>query len=638
MFYYISKFMIRFIQKHFNINNIKFLPKWFILIIDLSIVLSVLIISYYFYSLLNIQFYSTLSLGPRLLIFFIVYFFYFLLYKTYSGIIRFSTLKDAFRILIAVFSSYFTLLGINYIYYYFHGAFVFVSVTLLITSIFSFFGLLLFRIFVKISFELLNKNQDITSYKTVVIGVNSTTIALAEAFIQDPNSPYKILFFIDKNRLLHGKKILGIPIISKFGNIETILRFHKVRNVVLLKNFLDENEEAVLIEGCLKNKIQVFYPRLESGTQPTSTPIKKYTLNDLLFRNQIEINNPKVKDEFEGKVIVVTGGAGSIGSEIINQLMQLQPQKVVVVDQAESPLHELQLQITATFPLIDCVFELADVRNSDEVEIVFEKHKPHMVFHAAAYKHVPMLERNFYQAVKINVFGTKNVLDIAIAHQVERFVFISTDKAVNPTNIMGASKRIAEILVQATYFQQKEINPTFSTEIIVTRFGNVLGSNGSVVNLFKRQIKNGGPITVTHPEINRFFMTIPEACRLVLEAATMGRGGEIYLFDMGKPIKIVDLAEKMIRLNGMEPYKDIDIVYTGLREGEKLYEELLADKTKTIPTYNPKIMIALDQTYTSTEVEKFLKEVYLCQKMDNKKEFIAVLKKIVPEFIDDVQE
>lgn len=630
--------MIRFIQNYININNIKFLPKWIILIIDLSIVLAVLIISYYFYSLLNIQFYPTLTLGSRLLIFFLVYFFYFLIFKTYSGIVRFSTLKDAFRILIAVFSSYTTLLLINFAYFVLYGSYIFVSITLLITTIFSFFGLLLFRIFVKITFEILNKNQDVTSHNTVVIGVNSSTIALAEAFIQDPNSPYKLLFFVDKNKLLHGKKILGVTIISKFSSISTVLRFHKVKNVVLLKNFLEETEEAQLIENCLKNKIQVFYPRLESGTKEASVPLKKYTLNDLLFRNLIEINNPKVKGEFEGKVVLVTGGAGSIGSEIVNQVMQLQPQKVVVLDQAESPMHELELLIKATFPEIQCVFELADVRNTDEVQIVFEKHNPHIVFHAAAYKHVPLLERNFYQAIKINVFGTKNVLDVALTHQVERFVFVSTDKAVNPTNIMGASKRIAEILVQSTYYNQKENKNKPNTEIIVTRFGNVLGSNGSVVNLFERQIKEGGPLTVTHPEINRFFMTIPEACRLVLEAATMGRGGEIYLFDMGKPIKIVDLAEKMIRLNGKEPYKDIEIVFTGLREGEKLYEELLADKAKTVPTYNPKIMIAMDQTYHYTDVENFLKEVYLCQKMNNKQEFITVLKKLVPEFIDETQD
>mgnify|MGYP000143191708 CR=1 FL=1 len=630
--------MIRFIQNYIDLKNIKFLPKWFVLIIDLSIVLSVLIVSYYFYSLLNIQFYPDFSLGTRLLIFFFVYFFYFLIFKTYSGIIRFSTLKDAYRILIAVFSSYLTLVVINYIYYFIYGSFVFVSVTLLITSILSFFGLFIFRIFVKIAFELLNRNQDVTMQNSIMVGVNSTTIALAEAFIQDPSSPYRLLFFVDKNKLLHGKKILGIPIISKHSKIETILRFHKIRNVILLKNFLDEKEELDLIESCLRNKIQIFFPKLESGSIQSSAPLKKYTLDDLLFRNLIEINNPKVGDEFKDKVVLVTGGAGSIGSEIVHQLMKLLPQKVVVMDQAESPMHELELKIKATFPQMNCVFELADVRNPEEVQIVFERHAPQIVFHAAAYKHVPLLERNFYQAIKINVFGTKNVLDIALTHKVERFVFVSTDKAVNPTNIMGASKRIAEIVAQATYFQHKTSNSDFNTEIIITRFGNVLGSNGSVVNLFEKQIKKGGPITVTHPEINRYFMTIPEACRLVLEAATMGRGGEIYLFDMGKPIRIVDLAEKMIRLHGKEPYTDIDIVFTGLREGEKLFEELLADKAKTIPTYNPKIMIATDQTYQYSVVEAFLQEVYLCHNMNDKREFISVLKKLVPEYILAEQE
>ncbi len=630
--------MIRFFQNYIDFNNLKFLPRWFVLLIDLIIVQAVLVISYYFYTLLNVHFYPTLSLWVRMSILFLVFSFYFLLFRTYSGIIRYSSLKDAVRIFAAIFCSYITVMVINYTHYFLYGTLIFVSVTIFITSIFSFFGLLIFRVFVKVSFEILNKNQEITSHNTVVIGVTSSTIALAESFIQDPNSIYKLLFFVDKNKLLHGKKILGIPIISKYSSIGIVLRFHKVKNIILLKNFLDEEEEADLIESCLKNKIQVFYPRLESGLKPTSAPLKKYNLNDLLFRNLIEINNPKVRNEFENKVLLVTGGAGSIGSEIVNQLMVFQPQKVVIIDQAESPLHELELQIKANFPQINCVYELLDVRNAEDIQIVFETHKPHIVFHAAAYKHVPMLERNFYQAIKINVFGTKNILDIAIQHNVERFVFVSTDKAVNPTNIMGASKRIAEIMAQATYLHKKEIDTNFNTEIIVTRFGNVLGSNGSVVNLFEKQIKEGGPITVTHPDINRFFMTIPEACKLVLEAATMGRGGEIYIFDMGKPIKIVDLAEKMIRLNGKEPYKDIDIVFTGLREGEKLYEELLADKTKTLPTYNPKIMIATDVTYPYSAVEKFLEEMYLCQNIKNKHEFITILKKMVPEFIVENQE
>jgi FlaA1/EpsC-like NDP-sugar epimerase len=275
-----------------------------------------------------------------------------------------------------------------------------------------------------------------------------------------------------------------------------------------------------------------------------------------------------------------------------------------------------------------------DVTNKKELQIVFDKYKPKVVFHAAAYKHVPVLETNYMQAIKVNIFGTKNVMDLAFEHEVERFVFVSTDKAVNPTNVMGASKRVAEIMVQSRYNAQSD---AVKTQIITTRFGNVLGSNGSVVNLFEKQIKEGGPITVTHPDINRFFMTIPEACKLVLEAATMGAGGEIYIFDMGKPILIRDLAEKMIRLSGKKPYEEIDIVYTGLRPGEKLYEELLADTSKTLPTYHPKIMIAQDPVYCYEKVQTFLDKLN-SNSYANKEELISVMMELVPEFIQTSQE
>lgn len=344
--------------------------------------------------------------------------------------------------------------------------------------------------------------------------------------------------------------------------------------MVLIKNYLPENEELELLNDCLRFKINVYNAKLVSDFDSdvnTVKSLKKYTINELMFRDTINIDNPNVIETFKERTVLVTGGAGSIGSEIVNQISKFNPYRIVIVDQAETPLNSIQLKMAAAFPQITCEYELVDVTNSNEIQSVFEKYKPEIVFHAAAYKHVPVLENNFMQAIKVNVFGTKNVLDAALKFESKRFVFVSTDKAVNPTNIMGASKRLAEILVQSAYYKQKSAE---KLQIIITRFGNVLGSNGSVVNLFEEQIKNGGPITVTHPEINRFFMTIPEACKLVLEAGTMGAGGEIFVFDMGKPIFIRELAEKMIRLSGKEPYKDIDIVYSGLRPGEKLYEEL----------------------------------------------------------------
>ena len=469
-----------------------------------------------------------------------------------------------------------------------------------------------------------------------IIGVNSTTIALAEAFVND-DSQYKLQFFIAKNKFLNDKKVLGIPVVAKTNSISAILRYNKIKHVVLIKNYLPETEELELLEDCLRYKINVYNPKLVSGFDTavnTVKSLKKYTIEELMFRETISIDNPNVINAFTAKTIVVTGGAGSIGSEIVNQLAKFNPERIVIVDQAETPLNSIQLNMSAAFPEIPCHYELVDVTNKAEVTKLFQKYNPEIVFHAAAYKHVPVLETNFMQAVKVNIFGTKNVLDTAIASGTQRFVFVSTDKAVNPTNIMGASKRIAEIMVQARFNTQRGSQ---KMQVITTRFGNVLGSNGSVVNLFEKQIKEGGPITVTHPDINRFFMTIPEACKLVLEAGTMGAGGEIYIFDMGKPIFIRDLAEKMIRLSGKEPYADIDIVYTGLRPGEKLYEEVLADSSKTLPTYHPKILIAQDPVYCYEKVQEFLTKLN-SNTFENKAALIEAFTELVPEFIQTPQE
>lgn len=401
----------------------------------------------------------------------------------------------------------------------------------------------------------------------------------------------------------------------------------------MIKNYLPEEEELAFLDACLENKIVVYNPKLVSGFDNglnTSKSLKRYTLEELLYRETISIDNPNVINRLKGKTILVTGGAGSIGSELVNQIAHFEPATIVIVDQAETPLNTIQLNISQAFPSLTCHYELINVGNREEVFAVFEHYQPEIVFHAAAYKHVPVLETNFRQAIKVNIFGTKNVLDAAAAFGTNRFVFISTDKAVNPTNIMGASKRIAEIMVQSYFHTQTSES---KMKIITTRFGNVLGSNGSVVHLFEDQIKKGGPVTVTHPEINRFFMTIPEACKLVLEAGTMGTGGEIYIFDMGKPVLIRKLAEKMIRLHGKEPYTDIDIVFTGLRSGEKLYEEILAHSSQTLPTYHPKILIAQDPVFSYAQVAAFLTKLSVTV-FEDKETVIAVFKELVPEFID----
>jgi FlaA1/EpsC-like NDP-sugar epimerase len=626
--------MFKILQKYIK-NDIAYLPKFMILFIDVLIVVFVLLLSYFSFQLLNIKFLDVLDFQFRLLLYVLFYLFYFVIFKTYKGIVRFSTIKDVVSIFNSVALTYVSLLFINFSYYFFKQEFIFLNTVLFINGLFVFFALVLFRIVIRILFQKLNAKPQLKYDELVIIGVNSTTIALAEGILSDSKRNFKIKFFIDTNKLLHDKKILEIAIVSKYVSITSILKLYKIKHVVLSKNFLNEIQEAELLDYCLKHQIQVYNPTLLSnvGDYEAQLKIKKYTINDLLFRNSIEIQNSKVNEEFKNKTILVTGAAGSIGSEIVLQLIQLNPKAIVIVDQAESPLHELELQIKFKYPEAVCYFHLTNVTNKEEMNFVFSTYKPDVVFHAAAYKHVPLLENNFYQAIKVNVFGTKNVLDQAIKNKVSRFVFISTDKAVNPTNIMGASKRIAEIMVQARFFKHKKENKKFITDVITTRFGNVLGSNGSVVNLFEKQIDEGGPITVTHPEITRYFMTIPEACRLVLEAATMGNGGEIYVFDMGKPIKILDLAEKMIRLNNKVPHKDIKIVYTGLRTGEKLYEELLADTTKTLPTYNPKILIAKEKVYSFDEVDAFLEELTQMRDETNKQVFIKKIANIVHEFV-----
>jgi FlaA1/EpsC-like NDP-sugar epimerase len=411
------------------------------------------------------------------------------------------------------------------------------------------------------------------------------------------------------------------------------LRFKKINNLILPKGYLKRSKEKKLIEECIQNKIKVFKPELLQNTNDAAPAnLKEYGLEELLFRDKINIENPKVISEYENKVVLVTGAAGSIGSELAKQIAVFKPKKLIILDQGETALHDIQLYFDKHVKDCKCSFELIDVTNTNELTPIFENHKPEIIFHAAAYKHVPVLEKNYKQAIKVNVFGTLNCLELAMKYGAKKFIFVSTDKAVNPTNIMGTSKRIAEMIAQNLFHAQE----SSKMEIMITRFGNVLGSNGSVVHLFKEQIAHGGPITVTHPEVNRFFMTIPEACKLVIEAGAMGTGGHIYVFDMGKSIKIVDLAEKMIRLAGKIPGKDIAIEFTGLRPGEKLYEEVLTETSETMPTYHPKIVIAKEKEciFSKDEIIQELEDFHT----KTRKETILLLNKLVPEYQPEKKE
>ena len=408
------------------------------------------------------------------------------------------------------------------------------------------------------------------------------------------------------------------------------MKFKGIKSIILTKGYLKEEEELSLIEDCILYDIKVYKPELlENISTGEEKILETYNLEELLFRDTIEIKNEKIINHFQSKTIMVTGGAGSIGSELAKQLGAFAPKKIVIVDNSETPLYEIELFFRKHLEKCESHFELVDVTNYEEIENVFAIHQPDIIFHAAAYKHVPMLEKNYMQAIKVNILGTQNCLELGMQFGVEKFVFVSTDKAVNPTNIMGASKRFAEMLGQILN-QNKKNNGKM--QIMSTRFGNVLGSNGSVIHLFKEQIRLGGPVTVTHPEVNRFFMTIPEACKLVIEAAAMGSGGQTYLFDMGRSIRIVDLAEKMIRLSGKIPNKDIKIVFTGLRPGEKLYEEVLTESAKTLPTYHPKIVIAKEDLPCPDTLEEILSSFKSIYRLD-RNEVVEKLKSIVPGFV-----
>jgi FlaA1/EpsC-like NDP-sugar epimerase len=388
-----------------------------------------------------------------------------------------------------------------------------------------------------------------------------------------------------------------------------------------------------MVDACIRNQVKVrTVPPVEKwvGGELSINQIKEVNIEELLGRETIQLNNSSIASDLKGKRVCITGAAGSIGSEMVRQVAAYGPERIILIDQAESPLYEIEREIKAKLAGRVIPY-LADITNRARISAIFEENKPEIIYHAAAYKHVPLVEGNPSEAIHCNILGTKNLADLAIEFRIKKFVMVSTDKAVNPTNVMGCSKRIAEVYVQALNEKQR-LAGNHSIAFVTTRFGNVLGSNGSVIPLFKRQIQDGGPVTVTHPEVTRFFMTIPEACQLVLEAGTMGKGGEIFIFDMGKPVKIADLAKKMILLSGMQPGKDIEIVFTGLREGEKLYEELLNKSEDTIPTHHEKILIGKVEPHSYEEINRYVELFFDLINDKNELKMVALMKELIPDF------
>lgn len=521
--------------------------------------------------------------------------------------------------------------SINLITLYSNGTFIIPFSVVLISLLSSFLFLFNYRLLVKYIFTYY-RNAIIKKSRVLIFGAGQTGIITRHVIDSTPRM--QSVGFLEDNPNKIGKVVDGTKIFdARRDNLDHYFDELSIDELVITVRDISLERKNELVDACLRNKVKVrTVPPVEKwvGGELSLNQIREINIEELLGREAIRLNNPSIVQDIKGKRICITGAAGSIGSELVRQVASYGPERIVLIDQAESPLYEIEREIKGLFN-VRVIPYLADITNKDRIASILDENRPEIIYHAAAYKHVPLMEGNPSEAIHCNILGTKILADLAVQCKVKKFVMISTDKAVNPTNVMGCSKRIAEVYVQSLNENLKD-QGNFITAFVTTRFGNVMGSNGSVIPLFKKQIEIGGPVTVTHPEVTRFFMTIPEACQLVLEAGTMGKGGEIFIFDMGKPVKISDLARKMILLSGMQPGKDIEIVFSGLREGEKLYEELLNQSEDTIPTHHDKILIGKVEPYAYEEINRYIELFFDLVHDKNELKMVALMKELIPEF------
>ena len=611
----------------------KNIPRWLIFSIDSLIVVYSIVLAY----MVRFDFHiPSLEMSRLPLVFMAIFsirILSFLIGKSYAGIIQYSSTEDTVRILIIVFFGSLTQGFINLVSYSMEGYYIIPFSIILIESITLVFSMISFRVLVKMAYLEISKSNKQDLHNVIIFGAGESGLITKNVLNSDPKTNFNVVAFIDDNKKRQKMKMENVGIRPP-QELAVLIQKYQVHSLIISIQNLDAKRKQEIVEVCLDYKVPV------KTVPPVNTwmdgklhlnQIKDIRIDDLLNREVIILEKEKVSDSLKGKVIMITGAAGSIGSEMARQIVAFCPRKLILIDQAETPVFELDMEMQILAEKIDFEVAIADIADKHRMRKAYSKFKPQIVFHAAAYKHVPMMEQNPAEAVKTNIIGTQNLVDLADEFEVEKFIMISTDKAVNPTNVMGASKRIAEI-----YAQTK--NEHSKTKFITTRFGNVLGSNGSVVKLFKTQIEKGGPLTVTHPDVTRFFMTIPEACQLVLEAGAMGKGKEIYIFDMGESVKIVDLAVKMIKLAGLEPGKDILIKFVGLRPGEKLYEELLAKEENTIPTHHPKIMIAKVKECSHLRIKQIIAELQDNLYVQDNKLIVKMMKSILPEYISNNSE
>ncbi len=623
----LNEFFERYLSK-------KILPIWTILFFDVVIVALSCLLAYILrYDPWSV-FLGPIELSTSTLWVVFVNVVFFRIFRTYSNILRFSSFVDIMRIVLSLTLSY-GLLSVISLFQDLYGTNLYLPTfsVLFIAYVINLAMMISFRVIVKSVYDSLYFGKK-SKVNIFIYGAKEAGINIAKAIRVGMQNHYRLRGFIaDENELI-GKVMMGVPVFANDKNLFSRMEEYQVKTIIVSLAKMDQLSKGNMADTLLDYNVKLLTaPPLSewNGRELNNIEIKKIEIEDLLQRDPIEIDIRKIADQLEGKRVMVTGAAGSIGSEIMRQVVKFNPFSLILVDQAETPLHDVRLELQDDWRSVEAKTIVADITNATRMEEVFKTYRPQYIFHAAAYKHVPMMEDNVSEAVQVNVGGTRVLADLAVKYKAEKFVMISTDKAVNPTNVMGCSKRIAEIYVQslAKKIQSENKNEKF-TSFITTRFGNVLGSSGSVIPRFRKQIKEGGPVTVTHPDIIRYFMTIPEACKLVLEAGSMGHTGEIYIFDMGEPVKILDLAKRMIKLSGQP---DIKIEFTGLRHGEKLYEELLNVKEQTQMTYHDKIMIANVQEYDYDIIKDVIVDLIDITQSYDAMKIVGTMKDIVPEFI-----
>ncbi|MCK5856456.1 MAG: polysaccharide biosynthesis protein [Bacteroidales bacterium] len=602
-------------------------PRSFILLIDLIIIFFSVMISFLLRFNFNLPENELSRIPYAMLIFISIRGVSFLITKSFTGIIRYTETQDITRIFILSTIGSIAIVIVDIAIHLIYDVYLIPRAVIIIEFVTSSAGMIAFRLLVKSTYWEL-KTPNSKAKNIIIFGAGEAAVITLKALNQNTRERYKVVAFIEDNKNKVGKKIENIQIKSS-SKLESLIDENEIEQLIISAQTISAKRKKEIAELCLEKNVKVQnVPPVKKwiNGELSVKQIRDINILELLDRDEISLDVDKIKKQLTGKIILITGAAGSIGSEIARQVVEYSPKKVILLDVAETPIYHIELEFTKHHFANNIEFVVADIRNKERMKNIFEVFKPDIIFHAAAYKHVPLMENNPSEAIMTNVHGTKTLADMACKYEVEKFIMVSTDKAVNPTNVMGASKRIAEIYVQT-------LNKNKNTKFITTRFGNVLGSNGSVIPLFTKQIQTGGPITITHPDITRFFMTIPEACQLVLEAGAKGKGGEIFVFDMGKSVKILDLAKKMIMLSGKNLGTDIQIIFTGLRPGEKLFEEVLASNENTLPTDNSKIMIAKVREYELPYIQEQTNNlIHLFGTQDNF-EIVRQMKKIVPEFI-----